>query len=379
MSKVYFDNAATTPLHPKVVEVMAQAMAELYGNPSSTHALGRKARTEMEKARRVVAKHLNCSPAEIFFTSGGTEADNMAIRCSVHDLGVKHVISSKIEHHAVTHTLDLIEQDGSARVSYVQLTENGHVNLTHLEALLNEEGPTLVTLMHGNNEIGNMLDLQAVGELCAKYQAYFHSDTVQTIGYFPLDLQKINIHFVNGAAHKFNGPKGIGFIYVKAGTSVKPLIQGGAQERNMRGGTENIYGAIGLAEALDIACMDLEAKEKHIRSLKEYMASQLVSQIPGVRFNGDYNGNSLYTVLNVSFPAHEKGEMLLFNLDIAGICASGGSACSSGSNVGSHVLSNLKVDPSRHNIRFSFGKQNTIAEVDYAIQQLKQIMELNPV
>lgn len=378
MSKIYFDNAATTPLHPEAVEVMVRAMTELYGNPSSMHALGRMARTELEKARRGVAKHLNCSPAEIFFTSGGTEADNMAIRCSVHDLGVTHIISSKIEHHAVTHTLDLIEQDGQAKVSYVRLTENGHIDLAHLEQLLQEKGRALVTLMHGNNEIGNMLDLHAVGELCTNYDAYFHSDTVQTVGYFPIDLQKVNIHFIVGAAHKFNGPKGVGFIYVRAGTGLKPLIQGGAQERNMRGGTENIYGAMGLARALDLACLDLDAKEKYIRSLKAYMVEQLKAHIPGVRFNGDYNGNSLYTVLSVSFPAHDKGEMLLFNLDIAGICASGGSACSSGSNVGSHVLSNLNVDSSRHNIRFSFGKQNTLSEVDYAVEQLKQILELNP-
>lgn len=378
MSKIYFDNAATTPLHPEAVEVMVRAMTELYGNPSSTHALGRMARTELEKARRGVAKHLNCSPAEIFFTSGGTEADNMAIRCSVHDLGVTHIISSKIEHHAVTHTLDLIEQDGQAKVSYVRLTENGHIDLAHLEQLLQEKGRALVTLMHGNNEIGNMLDLHAVGELCTNYDAYFHSDTVQTVGYFPIDLQKVNIHFIVGAAHKFNGPKGVGFIYVRAGTGLKPLIQGGAQERNMRGGTENIYGAMGLARALDLACLDLDAKEKYIRSLKAYMVEQLKAHIPGVRFNGDYNGNSLYTVLSVSFPAHDKGEMLLFNLDIAGICASGGSACSSGSNVGSHVLSNLNIDSSRHNIRFSFGKQNTLSEVDYAVEQLKQILELNP-
>lgn len=378
MSKIYFDNAATTPLHPEAVEVMVRAMTELYGNPSSTHAVGRMARTELEKARRGVAKHLNCSPAEIFFTSGGTEADNMAIRCSVHDLGVTHIISSKIEHHAVTHTLDLIEQDGQAKVSYVRLTENGHIDLAHLEQLLQEKGRALVTLMHGNNEIGNMLDLHAVGELCTNYDAYFHSDTVQTVGYFPIDLQKVNIHFIVGAAHKFNGPKGVGFIYVRAGTGLKPLIQGGAQERNMRGGTENIYGAMGLARALDLACLDLDAKEKYIRSLKAYMVEQLKAHIPGVRFNGDYNGNSLYTVLSVSFPAHDKGEMLLFNLDIAGICASGGSACSSGSNVGSHVLSNLNIDSSRHNIRFSFGKQNTLSEVDYAVEQLKQILELNP-
>ncbi len=374
MTPIYFDNAATTPLHPEVIEAMMPVMAETFGNPSSTHALGRIARTEIEKARRTVAKLLNCTPAEIFFTSGGTEADNMAIRCSVHDLGVKHIISSTIEHHAVTHTLEELEKDGVAKVSFVKLTPNGHIDVADLERLLQQDGPTLVTLMHGNNEIGNMIDLNEVGSLCRKYNAYFHSDTVQTMGYFKLDLQNTPVDFINGAGHKFNGPKGVGFIYIRGGVGIKPLIHGGAQERNMRGGTENIYGIVGLAKALEIAYRDLDAKEAHIRELKSYMAEQFKAHIPGVTFNGDYNGRSLYTVLNVSFPPNDKGEMLLFNLDIAGICASGGSACSSGSNVGSHVLTGIGANPDRPAVRFSFGKQNTKADIDYTIGKLKEIL-----
>lgn len=379
MKKYYFDNAATTPLSDEVLEAMVPVMKEVYGNPSSTHGLGRMARTELEKARKSVASLLHCSPAEIFFTSGGTEADNMAIRCSVTDLGVKHIISTCIEHHAVTHTLDRIEADGLAKVSYLEVDEKGRISLDALALLLQQEvGPTLVTLMHGNNEIGTMIDLEAVAKLCKSHGAYFHSDTVQTMGYFEINLQEVPVDFINGAAHKFNGPKGVGFIYIRAGLGIKPLLQGGAQERNMRGGTENIYGIVGLAKALEIAYRDLENKRSHISQIRNYMIEKLVENIPGVAFNGDYNGNCLYTVLNVSFPAHPKGEMLLFNLDIAGICASGGSACSSGSNVGSHVLGGIRVDPSRSNVRFSFGKQNTFEEVDYVVEQLKQIFELHP-
>jgi len=374
MNPIYFDNAATTPLLPEVVEAMLPILLNTFGNPSSTHALGRIARTEIEKSRRTIAKLLNCAPAELFFTSGGTEADNMAIRCSVHDLGVRHIISTKIEHHAVTHTLDQLEKDGVARVSYVKLTANGHVDITDLEHLLQAEGPALVTLMHGNNEIGNMIDLNEIGSLCRKYNAYFHSDTVQTMGYFAMDLQNTPIDFVNGAGHKFNGPKGIGFIYIRAGVGIKPLIHGGAQERNMRGGTENIYGIVGLAKALEIAYRDLEVKEQYIRELKDYFIQHLKVEIPGVAFNGDCEGRSLYTVLNVSFPPNDKAEMLLFNLDIAGICVSGGSACSSGSNVGSHVLSGIGSSPDRPAVRFSFGKQNTKAEVDFTVEKLKEIL-----
>jgi len=378
MKKWYFDNAATTPLSEEVLEAMVPVMKEVYGNPSSTHGLGRMARTEIEKARKTVASLLHCSPAEIFFTSGGTEADNMAIRCSVSDLGVKHIISTSIEHHAVTHTLDRVEADGLARVSYLKVDEKGRISLGELETLLQETGPTLVTLMHGNNEIGSMIDLEAVAKLCKRCGAFFHSDTVQTIGYYDINLQEVPADFINGAAHKFNGPKGVGFIYVRAGLGVKPLLQGGAQERNMRGGTENIYGIVGLAKAMEVAYRNLEEKRSIISDIRAYMIQKLIENIPGVTFNGDYDGNSLYTVLNVSFSAHPKGEMLLFNLDIAGICASGGSACSSGSNVGSHVLGGIHVDPNRHNVRFSFGKQNTKEEVDYVVEQLMQIFELHP-
>ncbi|MFN3528404.1 MAG: cysteine desulfurase family protein [Bacteroidia bacterium] len=377
--KVYFDNAATTPLHAEVLEVMIPLMQEVYGNPSSTHSLGRIARIEIEKARRSVANLLNCSAAEIFFTSGGTEADNMALRCAVHDLGVRHIISSRIEHHAVTHTLDAIEADGLAKISYVEHSLDGHIDLQSVERLLqSSESPTLVSLMHGNNEIGNMIDLDKVARLCKDYNALFHSDTVQTMGYFPIDLQRTPVDFINGAAHKFNGPKGVGFIYIRAGLGIKPMLHGGAQERNMRGGTENLYGIVGLAKALELAYAELETKEAQIRDVRDYMREQLLVHIPDVAFNGDTHGNALYTVLNVSFPNHPKGEMLLFNLDIAGICASGGSACSSGSEVGSHVLKGIGADPTRHHLRFSFGKQNTREEVDFAIEQLKAIFELNP-
>jgi cysteine desulfurase len=371
--KVYLDNAATTPLHPEVMAAMLPVMADTFGNPSSVHALGRSARIEIEKARKQVAALLNCSPAEIFFTSGGTEADNMAIMCAVKDLGVKRVISTKIEHHAVTHTLDHLEAHGLAEVAYLPVDGMGSIDLAELEAKLKDNVPTLVTLMHGNNEIGTMIDLKTVAELCKAHGAYFHSDTVQTMGYFPIDLQTIPVDFINGAAHKFNGPKGVGFIYVRGGIGIKAMIHGGAQERNMRGGTENIYGIVGLAKALELALRDQVEKRAHISALKSYMVQQLQAAFADVRFNGDYLGNSLYTVLNVSFPAHEKGELLLFNLDIAGICASGGSACSSGSNIGSHVLANIGVDPSRHNVRFSFGKQNTLAEIDYTVEQLRKI------
>lgn len=375
MSPIYFDNAATSPLHPEVIEAMLPVMQQTYGNPSSTHALGRVARTTIEKARKTVANLLNCSPAEIFFTSGGTEADNMAIRCSVHDLGVKRVISTRIEHHAVTHTLDLLEQDGLARIDYLQPDTHGHIDFAELETLLQEEIPTLVTLMHGNNEIGTMIDIEAVANLCKQYKAYFHSDTVQTMGYFSFDLSKLPIDFVNGAAHKFNGPKGVGFIFIRGGLGIKPLIQGGAQERNMRGGTENIYGIVGLAKALEIAYRDLAEKEVYLRDLRAYMANELEKALPDVKFNGDLYGRSLYTVLNVSFPPHPNNEMLLFNLDIAGICASGGSACTSGSQVGSHVLAGIGIDPNRAAVRFSFGKQNTKEEVDYTVAKLKELFQ----
>lgn len=373
MNSIYLDNAATTPIHPQVVEAMTKVMLSEFGNPSSVHAHGRVVRALIEDARRSVAKSLNCAPGEIFFTSGGTEADNMAIRKSVEDFGVKHIITSAIEHHAVLHTVEELAAAGKVTMHLVNLLPNGHVDLNHLEELLKNNAYALVTLMHANNEIGNLLDIEHVGNLCKQYQALFHCDTVQTIGHYPFDLQKLNISFLACAAHKFNGPKGVGFIYVNANNKIHPFITGGAQERNMRGGTENVYGIVGLAKALQIATDNLDKEQAHILSLKSYMMEELIKAIPGVKFNGDPTGKSLYTVLNVCFPESPISEMLLYKLDIAGVSASGGSACSSGSNKGSHVLSALGVDPKRPSVRFSFGYQNTKTEVDHTVSVLKQI------
>lgn len=373
--KVYLDNAATTPIDEKVVEAMLPVLKEQFGNPSSIHGYGRQARAVIEKARKQVAGFLNVSPAEIFFTSGGTEADNMAIRCAINDLGIKHAITSKIEHHAVLHTLEALEKAGSIKLSFVKLTPDGHVDLDSLEELLKTNERSLVSLMHANNEIGNLIDLVKVGELCKHYNAIFHSDTVQTMAHYTFDLQKIPIDFVTCSAHKFHGPKGIGFLYVNSNVKIKPLIYGGAQERNMRGGTENIYGIVGLAKAMEIALGGVDEHHTHILGLKNYMIEQLEATIPGVEFNGDAKGNSLYTVLNVCFPKTDVAEMLLFNLDIDGIAASGGSACSSGSDQGSHVLRAVQKDMERPSVRFSFSKYNTKEEIDYVIEKLKKLLK----
>lgn len=373
-NRVYLDNAATTPLDKEVLAAMIPLMEEQFGNPSSTHGHGRIVRTHIEEARKSVAKHLNCTPGEIFFTSGGTEADNMAIRQSVEHLGIKHLITSQIEHHAVLHTVEELHKAGKATMHLVNVLPNGHIDLNHLEQLLQQNPQALVSLMHANNEIGNLLDIEKVGDLCKQYDALFHCDTVQTIGHYAFDLQKLNVHFLACAAHKFNGPKGVGFIYVNNSVKLHPFITGGAQERNMRGGTENVYGIVGLAKALEISMRDLIHEQAHIQSLKNYMIERLQETVPGVAFNGDASGKSLYTVLNVSFPPSPVGEMMLFKLDIAGISVSGGSACSSGSNVGSHVLAAIKHDPQRAAVRFSFGKQNTKAEVDFVIDALTRML-----
>jgi len=375
--KVYFDNAATTPLDKEVLNEMLPYMTEHFGNPSSIHSFGRKTRAAIEGARKMVAKSLNVSPSEIFFTSGGTEADNMAIRCTIHDLGIKHAITSRIEHHAVLHTLEELEKEGVIKLSFVNLTTIGHVDLVHLEKLLKENGRTLVSLMHANNEIGNLLPLKEVGEICSTYNAIFHSDTVQTMGHYEMDLQKIKIHFVTCAAHKFHGPKGVGFLYVSSSVKIHPMIYGGGQERNMRGGTENLYGIIGLAKALEIALRDMDDHQKHITGIKNYMVEKLKAEIPVIEFNGACQDNCLYTVLNVRFPRTENAEMLLFNLDIAGIAASGGSACTSGSDIGSHVLRGIGSDVTRPSVRFSFSKYNTKEEVDYTVSKLKELFSVN--
>lgn len=371
--KVYLDNAATTSIDPEVIEAMLPVMQHQFGNPSSIHSFGRQTRAALENARKSVAKLLNTSPSEIFFTSGGTEADNMAIHGSIYDLGITHAITSKIEHHAVLHTLESLEKLGKIKLSFVNIDSKGVVDLNHLEELLKTHPRTFVSLMEANNEIGNLLPLKEVGELCEKYDAIFHSDTVQTMGHYVHDLQALKIHFITCAAHKFHGPKGVGFLYVNSKIKINPLIHGGSQERNMRGGTENVHGIIGLAKALEIAYRDMAAHQKHIQEIKSYMIDKLEQEIPGVSFNGTAKNNSLYTVLNVHFPPTENAEMLLFNLDIMGIAVSGGSACTSGSNQGSHVLRGLGVDQSRPSIRFSFCKNTTKEEIDYTVEKLKEM------
>ncbi len=373
--RIYLDNAATTSLDPEVLEAMMPYLTTNFGNPSSIYSYGRESRMAIENARKLVAKTLNAHPAEIFFTSGGTESSNTAITGAVHYLGCKHIISSVIEHHATLHTVEHLHKTGEAKVSYVNVLPNGHIDLADLERLLAEsEEKCLVTLMHANNEIGNMLSLHEVGNICKKYQAVFHSDTVQTVGHFPFDLRNTPVHFITGAGHKFHGPKGVGILYINENVKIEPFVHGGSQERNMRAGTENLYGIVGFAKALDMATKHYESDSVYIKDLKQYMIEQLQQQIPDVGFNGDLQGNSLYAVLSVSLPKTEVSEMLLFNLDINGICASGGSACTSGADQGSHVIRAIDNNPNRVTVRFSFSKHNTTQEIDTVIAQLKTII-----
>lgn len=377
MQRIYFDNAATTALDPEVLNAMMPYLTEKFGNPSSVYSYGRETKLAIETARKTVAKLLGCHPGEIFFTSGGTESSNTAINCSIRDLGCKHIITSPIEHHATLYTAENAEKNGLARLSLVKLTDKGHIDLNNLEELLaNSKEKTLVTLMHANNEIGNLLDVEAVGELCKKYDAIFHCDMVQTIGHYPINLKDYYLHFASSAGHKFHGPKGVGILYVNEDIKIKPMLAGGAQERNMRAGTENLYGIIGYAKALEKACSLCEADKEYLTDLKQYMKEQLKVAFPDVKFNGDYEGNSLYTVLNVTFPKSDKSDMLLFNLDMAGICVSGGSACSSGASSISHVIKALYNGESENvvPIRFSFSRHNTKEEVDTVIHKLKELV-----
>ncbi|WP_276131702.1 cysteine desulfurase family protein [Polluticoccus soli] len=377
MRRIYFDNAATTALDPEVLDAMMPYLTEKFGNPSSIYSYGRETKMAIETARKSVARILNCNPGEVFFTSGGTESSNTAIHCSVRDLGCKHIITSPIEHHATLHTVEHLDKSGQAKLSLVKLGKDGHIDLVHLEELLaGSSEKTLVTLMHANNEVGNLLKIKAVSELCEKYSAIFHSDMVQTIGHYPIDLKTINVHFVSAAGHKFHGPKGVGMLYVNENIKINPLLCGGAQERNMRAGTENLYGIVGFAKALELAMDRYESDSNHIKDLKQYMSGKLQEQFPGVCFNGDTNGSCLYTVLNVGFPKNDKSDMLLFNLDIAGICVSGGSACSSGANSVSHVIKAICNGRSETMvpIRFSFSRHNTKTEVDEVVEKLKELV-----
>ncbi len=373
--RIYFDNAATTALDEEVLNAMMPFLTSKFGNPSSIYSYGRETRIAVEVARKSVAKILNAHPAEIFFTSCGTESNNTAIKNAVRDLGCKRIITSPIEHHAVLHTIEYLDNADVVKVDYVKLLPDGHVDLEDLEKLLAaSEEKVLVSLMHANNEIGNMLDLNAVGELCKLYNAIFHADTVQTVGHFPFDLRNTPVHFITGSAHKFHGPKGAGLLYINENVKIKPLIHGGSQERNMRAGTENIYGIVGFAKALEIATTNQEKESADIGTLKLYMYEQLKKSIPEVSFNGDPTGNSLYTVLSVGIPKTEKSEMILFNLDINNICASGGSACTSGAEQGSHVIRSINHNPNQVTVRFSFSKYNTKDEVDEVITKLKELI-----
>lgn len=370
--KVYLDNAATTPMAKEVIEAMTKVLQEQFGNPSSVHSFGREAKGVLEFARRQVAGYIGAEPKEIIFTSGGTEADNMAISAAIDDLGVTRIISSPIEHHAVGHCLD----EANVEIVMVKLTATGAVDMTDLEDLLNNsEAKTLVSLMHANNEIGTLIDPVAISRMCKKYNAYFHSDSVQTMGHYLINVDEFGADFLTCSAHKFHGPKGIGFLYASKDLNVSPMIHGGAQERGLRAGTENISGIVGLAKAMELAHEDMTEHQDHVQGLKTYMMNALKERIPGVNFHGETEpSKSLYTVLNVCFPKFDKQSMLLFLLDLDGVACSGGSACTSGAATGSHVLRGVGADVDRPNARFSFSRYTTKEEIDHTLASIEKII-----
>ncbi|MFN2457119.1 MAG: cysteine desulfurase family protein [Chitinophagaceae bacterium] len=372
-TRIYLDNAATTPLDPEVLEAMLPYMSHHFGNPSSIYSYGRETLMAIENARKTVAKTLGVRPSEIFFTSGGTESNNTVIAASIRDLGCRHIITSRIEHHAVLHTVQYYGHQQAVDISYVNLMPEGSIGYEDLELQLkNTQQKCLVTLMHANNEIGQLLDINRVGELCKKYNAFFHSDCVQTVGHYPINLSPIHVHFISAASHKFHGPKGVGILYVRESINIKPLIFGGGQERNMRAGTENVYGIVGFAKALEVATRNYERDSAYIKDLKAYMQKKVQETIAGTSFND--NEESLYTVLSICFPKTKKSEMLLFNLDINNICVSGGSACSSGADAGSHVMRELNKTNNHITLRFSFSKYNTKEEIDIVVDKLKDLV-----
>ena len=374
--KVYLDNAATTSIAKEVITEIEPYLSTYFGNPSSTHSFGRKTKNAIEISRKKIADYINAENSEIIFTSGGTEADNMAMRCAVLDLNVKRIITSKIEHHAVGHTAENLKDSHNIEVVYLKTDRYGNPSIDELEELLKKDVKTLVSLMHANNEIGTLLPIEEVSLLCNNYEnVYFHSDTVQTMCHYLLDVKKLKIDFLVCSAHKFHGPKGIGFLYVNKNLHLNPIITGGAQERNHRGGTENLYGIIGLAKAMELAFSDLKNHQKHVKELKYYMKDELFEMDSRIIFHGETDPNkSLYTVLSVGFPKDICNSMLLFSLDIFGIAASGGSACSAGSNKGSHVLAELPDQDKFQTVRFSLCRYNTKKEVDYALDKIRTIV-----
>jgi len=371
---IYLDNAATTPLHPQVLEAMTPYLLNHFGNPSSKHGPGREAKAALENSRKRIASLLNAKPEEIIFTSGGTEADNIAIVSAVTCNRIDHVITTAFEHPAVLQTLKSLSQHYNTRISYIKHDEKGNLDLKHLEYLLLTATRNLVSVMHANNEIGNLYDIEAIGNLCEKYGALFHTDTVQTIGHYRHDLSKLKVHFLAGSAHKFHGPKGVGFLYCRKGQSLTRLIHGGGQERQLRAGTENIPGIVGMTKALELAYAEMDADSLYVQNLKEQFISRLTETLPDIQFNGNSADldKSLYTVLSVSFPAGDTD--LLCYLDAENIAVSGGSACSSGS--ASHVLKALGGDLERTTIRFSFSKFNTLVELDKVIDKLAVVYKL---
>tara|TARA_B100000700_G_scaffold291686_1_gene350925 strand:+ start:264 stop:1403 length:1140 start_codon:yes stop_codon:yes gene_type:complete len=373
--RVFLDNAATTPIAPEIIKMMSQMMRTNFANPSSVHSYGRESKIIVESARKKISKLLNTSPGSIFFTSGGTEADNMAIKCAIHDHKITHAITSRISHHAVLFPLEDLQKEGLIKLSYVDIDKNGVISITHLKELLESYPRTFVSIMHANNEIGTIQDIKKIGDLCKENNAIFHSDTVQTMAHFPFDMQKLNIDFMAASAHKFHGPKGVGFIYISEDIQINPLLRGGGQERNMRAGTENIYGIAGLAMAMEMAYKNLEEETNYIKDLKTYMIEKLQNELEDVQFYGKCTDmdNSLYTVLSCHFPETDIAEMLLFNLDILGVACSGGSACASGGSKGSHVLTEIVPESKRPGIRFSFSKYNTKEDIDFTIDKLKEL------
>jgi cysteine desulfurase len=374
--QVYLDNAATTPMDVQVIDKMTEVMHECYGNASAIHGQGRKAKAVVEMARKEIAKLLNCSGPEIVFTGSGTEADNMALRCAINDLNVTHIITSQIEHKAVLETAQELEAKKSVSISYVKLDELGRADLADLERLAKENPKSLISLMHANNEIGTLNDITAISKIARVYDCYFHTDTVQTIGHYPIDLKVIDVDFLACSAHKFHGPKGVGFLYKSKSLRIRPLITGGGQEGSLRAGTENVTGIAGLAKALEVASRNIEVKINTVQRNKAYFKEQLEKEIDDVCFNGDTSQQGgLYTVLNVSLPPHDNASTLLFQLDMNGICASGGSACNSGAIGSSHVLEGIGHPTNRSAVRFSFSKFTTRLELDYAVRKLKELFQ----
>ncbi|MCO5231354.1 MAG: cysteine desulfurase [Chitinophagales bacterium] len=372
--RIYLDNAATTAIDAEVFQTMLPYFTEFYGNPSSQHSIGRDVKSAIEEARKKIAQLINAHPGDIVFTSGGTESNNTILKGAVRDLGVRHIVISAVEHHCVLHTVEYLQQRGDIRLTVLPVDNLGRINIEELDKVLaDSEEKTLVSIMHANNETGVMIDIEKVAQICQRHKALFHSDTVQTFAHYPLDVQSIPIDFLSAAAHKFHGPKGVGFFYMKKSSKINSHIHGGGQERGWRAGTENVAGIIGMAKAAELSYEHLEEERAQIKLLKAYLIQEIQKAIPDIRFNGAIDDTSLYRVVSLSLPPHPMGSLLLFQLDMQGICVSGGSACSSGASVGSHVMSAMNVPTDRTPLRCSFSKYNTESEVDVLVEALRNL------